>query len=293
MARRSAGIGGDLAGKVVAVTGGGRGIGRATCQALSRAEAEVAIGDLDVAAAQGVADSIGGDAIALPLDVTDRGSFEGFVRETEDRLGPLDALVNNAGVMCVGSFLDESDAAVERMIKVNVDGVLNGMKLALPGMVARGRGHLVNIGSTASKVGVPGVATYCGTKFFVYGVSEAAQLELRGTGVAISCVMPGAVRTELTSGFREQRLVTVEPEEVAQAIVATLRRPRFDVFAPRLIGPVTAMARLVPRRAREAISRAVGADSFFFDYVPETRSAYNERIGLIGRNEEPPGEPEE
>ena len=124
---------------MVAITGGARGIGRATAARLAGEGARVAIGDLEADLAESAAAEIGAGAIGLPLDVSNRGSFEAFVDATEDRLGPLDVLVNNAGILLMGPFLDEDDAATGREIAVNLVGVINGMRVALPRMRDRGR----------------------------------------------------------------------------------------------------------------------------------------------------------
>src|SRR5919107_2844426 len=185
-----------IAGRVVAITGAARGIGRATAIALVRAGARVAIGDLDEEQARRTADELGGGAVAFALDVTERASFERFLEAVEDTLGPVDVLVNNAGIMPLGPFLAEDDATARRQVEVNVHGVLFGMKIVLPRLVARGRGHVVNIASAAGKGAYPGGATYCGTKHFVVGVSETVRGELRGSGVELSVVMPVLVDTE-------------------------------------------------------------------------------------------------
>src|ERR687886_2135546 len=121
----------SLAGRVVAITGGARGIGRATAEALAREGARVAIGDLDADLARRTAEEIGPAATAFTLDVTDRASFEAFVDAVEADLGPVDVLVNNAGIMPLGPFLEEDDATAQRQININLHGVLYGMKLAL------------------------------------------------------------------------------------------------------------------------------------------------------------------
>src|SRR3954469_23220309 len=250
-----------VAGRVVAITGAARGIGRATAAALAEQGALVAIGDLDEERGRRTPAEIGGRTAAFALDVTDRASFERFVDDVEAQLGPIDVLVNNAGIMPLGPFLAEDDATARRQVDINVHGVLLGMKIVLPRLVARGRGHVVNIASAAGKGPYPGGATYCGTKHFVVGVSDAVRGELRGTGVEISVVMPVVVDTELASGVRTARGVPkIKPEDVAAAIVEVLRRPRFDVYVPRSIGPLTALAGVVPRRVRELALRTIGAD---------------------------------
>src|SRR3954447_14565021 len=220
----------SLRGKVVAITGGARGIGKATAKALVLKGAKVAIGDLDRELAEETARELGSDTLALELDVTRRDSFEGFLDQVEERLGSLDVLVNNAGIMPLGRFVDEDDLTARRMVDINVHGVMYGMKLALPRMQRRGSGHIVNLASQAGKGGFPGGATYCGTKHFVVGVSEAVRTEVRDTGIEVSCVMPGVVNTELATGLKSARGVkNVNPEDVADAIVEALKFPRFDV----------------------------------------------------------------
>jgi len=266
-----------LNGKVVAITGGARGIGLATARACAARGMKVAIGDVDLAEAEVAVETVPG-AIALALDVTTRESFASFLDEIDARLGPVDVLINNAGIMPLGSFVDEDDVTAERMIDINVYGVLYGMKLVLPRFLARNTGHLVNIASTAGKAGVPGGATYSGTKHFVVGVSEAVRGELRDTPVEVSCVMPVLVNTELAAGTEESRGVKrVEPEDVAAEIVSALERPRFDVFVPRSVGPISQVSALLPRRPREALGRALKVDKVLANADPAARRQYELR----------------
>jgi NADP-dependent 3-hydroxy acid dehydrogenase YdfG len=266
-----------LSGKVVAITGGARGIGLATARACAARGMKVAIGDLDLGEAQRAAESVPG-AVALALDVTDRASFAAYLDAAEDQLGPVDVLVNNAGIMQLGSFLEEDEATAIRQVDINVHGVLHGMKLALPRMVARGAGHVVNIASMAGKTGIPGGATYSGTKFFVYGASEAVRAELRGTSVEISCVMPVPVNTELAAGLQHPRgSGMVEPEDVANEIVAALEHPRFDVPVPRSMGRLVHVSGLLPRGAREAMGRAFKTHKVLAEADPAARRDYELR----------------
>ena len=264
-----------LVGQVAAITGGGRGIGRATAFALAREGIKVAIGDLDLEVAQATAAEVGNGAIALPLNVTDPDSFSSFVEAVEEQLGPLDILINNAGIMQLGPFIAEDIATTRRMIDINVYGVHYGAELALSRFVSRGRGHLINIASAAGKAGYPHGATYCGTKHYVVGMSEALRGELRGTGVEISCVMPVVVHTELGSGLPSTRGVKqVEPEDVANEIVSALKEPRFDVFVPRSVAAINTVMNVVPRRGREAIGRALKADQVLSGADPSIRAGY-------------------
>ena len=263
---------------MVAITGAARGIGRATAAALAREGATVVIGDRDLEVARRTAEEIGPRAAAFGLDVAERASFEAFVAAVEEQLGPIDVLVNNAGIMPLGPFVDEDDATTRRLVDINVHGVLHGMKVVLPRFIARGEGHLVNIASAAGKGPYPGGATYCGTKHFVVGVSEAVRGELRGTGVDLSVVLPVVVDTELASGVGSPRGVPrIKAKDVAEAIVGVLRRPRFDVYVPRSIGPLTAFGAVLPRRVRELALRAIGADRVLWQVDASARRGYEAR----------------
>jgi NADP-dependent 3-hydroxy acid dehydrogenase YdfG len=279
----------SLTGKVVAITGGARGIGRATAAALVRKGAKVAIGDVDQELAEQTAAELGGGTLALPLDVTDRGSFESFLDETEQRLGPLDVLVNNAGIMQLGPFAQESDAATARQIDINLHGVIYGSKLALERFLPRRTGHLVNIASTAGKAGVPGGATYSATKHAVVGLTEAIRHEVRDSGVETSVVMPVPVNTELAAGLVRGRglTATVEPEQVADAIVEALERPRHDVYVPKAIVALVGLGALLPRGVAESLGRRAKADRILADADPAARAAYERRAAASEPSREP------
>jgi NADP-dependent 3-hydroxy acid dehydrogenase YdfG len=267
-----------LPGRVVAITGAGRGIGLTTARRLLARGARVALGDLDGDLARAAA-ADAPNAVGLELDVCDPGSFAAFLAAAERELGPVDVLVNNAGIMPIGPFLDEPDALTRRQVDVNVHGVVTGMKLAAPGMVRRGRGHLVNVGSAASLVGLAGEAVYCGTKHFVLGVSEGVRTELLGTGVEVSVVMPNLVATELGSGMSTARgSKLLAPDDVADAIVACIERPRFEVPVPRDVGFQLKVRRLLPVRVRDLITRALAMDRIATDPDEAERRAYAERM---------------
>jgi short-subunit dehydrogenase len=267
----------SLSGKVVAITGGARGIGKATATALVRKGCRVAIGDLELELAEQTAAGLGGGTIALPLDVTDRGSFAEFLDETERQLGPVDVVVNNAGIMPVTTLVDESDASIRRQLDINVYGVIVGTQLAIERLRPRGSGHIVNIASQAGKTAIPGIATYSGTKHAVVGICEAVKAELRGSGVEVHCVMPTVVNTELTAGVGQKLIKPVEAEDVANEIVDALERGRFDVYVPRSNAVMTRFAALLPRRANEAIGRLMKADKLMFEVDHGVRQAYEDR----------------
>ena len=278
----------SLYGKVAVVTGGGRGIGRALAIALASEGCRVAVGDVDAESAAAVAAELGGEAVGLPLDVTDRPGFTAFLDEVERRLGPLDVLVNNAGIMPVGPFEEETDATVIRVLEIDLHAVIHGTKEAVRRMRPRGAGHIVNLASSAGKTGFPNLATYCAAKHGVVGLSEAVRAELRGTGVEITVVMPGIVRTELSTGLVETPAFRPStPEQVADAVVDALKLPRFDVFVPRSIGPTWAALNLLPRRAREALGRALKIDRALRDADRGARAAYEARAAASAPAAEP------
>ncbi len=280
----------SLQGKTVAISGAARGIGKATATALVAKGARVAIGDLDAELAEQTAAELGGKAIALPLDVTDRESFKSFLDEAERQLGPLDVVINNAGIMPIGLFTEEGDDSAKRQIDINIHGVIYGCKLAIERMQSRGSGHIVNIASGAGKNGYPGIATYSGTKYAVVGITEALRAELDGSGIDFSVVMPAVVRTELTDGVQDVRGVkSIEPEEVADAIVAALEDVRFDVFVPKSAKSIGYVVGLLPRRAREAIAKAMKLDKLMIDVDESARKGYEERAA----HSEPGVEPEQ
>jgi short-subunit dehydrogenase len=267
----------SLNGKVVAITGGARGIGKATATALVRKGCRVAIGDLELELAEQTAAGLGGGTIALPLDVTDRDSFAKFLDETERQLGPVDVVINNAGIMPVTAMVDESDASIKRQLDINIYGVLVGIQLAIQRMRPRGSGHIVNLASQAGKTAIPGIATYSGTKHAVVGISEAVRAELRGSGVEIHCVMPTVVNTELTAGVGQKLIKPVEAEDVAEEIVDALELGRFDVYVPRSNAIMTRFSALMPRRVSEAVGRLMKADKLMFEVDHGARRAYEER----------------
>ena len=213
----------SLAGASVAVTGAGRGIGRAIAIRLGSAGARVAVSDIDVDSARMVATGIGADAVAVALDVTQPDQFAAFLDAAEERHGPLTVVVNNAGVDWIGPFHEEPDAVTRREIEINLYGTAVGTKLALSRMLPRRSGHIVNIASGAGRVPLPGTSTYSASKHGVVGLTESLRLEYHGSGVTFSVVQPSQVETPMIDGQgRPRALPIITPEDVAAA------RPRRD-----------------------------------------------------------------
>ena len=270
----------SVAEKVVAITGGARGIGFATATLLHGLGAKVAIGDIDRSAVREAASQLALE-VGRRLDVTDRRSFTDFLDTVEDRLGPVDVLVNNAGVIAVGSAVDEADTTTQRLLDVNIYGVILGTKLAVKRMLPRGHGHIVNIASVGSVLPTEGIATYCATKHAMLGYTDTVRMENRGSGVEFSAILPTLTNTEMIAGVGHARgLKNAEPDDVARAIAGVIAKPKARVFVPRSLGVAVATQRFMPRRVAEAMARASGKGRVFTsDVEVDKRTAYARRTG--------------
>ncbi|AIO30683.1 2-hydroxycyclohexanecarboxyl-CoA dehydrogenase [Burkholderia pseudomultivorans] len=195
-----------LAGKTVVVTGGGGGIGGATCRRFAAEGARVAILDLSLAAAEQVRDEIraaGGTADAIRCDITNRADVDAAVAETEARLGPVDVLVNNAGWDVFRPFVKTEPAQWDKLIAINLTGALHLHHAILPGMVERRRGRIVNIASDAARVGSSGEAVYAACKGGLVSFSKTIAREHARHGITVNVVCPGPTDTALFAAYRE------------------------------------------------------------------------------------------
>lgn len=272
----------DLTNKVVVVTGAARGIGQATASEFAHRGARVALGDIDTELVQRTAESIGPDALGLQLDVTDADSFARFLDQVEAALGPVDVLVNNAGIMPAVRLEDESLDSVNGQIDINLRGVIHGTKEAIARMRANGRqGHIVNVASAAGKVAFPGLATYHATKFAVVGLTTAVAAEMHAVGITFSLVMPGIVRTELTVGVDDiWALRSVDPSEVGQRIVEATIKRRFEVAVPRTVSVLARAVALLPANSGRVAAKLIGEDLFTRSHNDPQRAEYERRAAL-------------
>lgn len=278
----------ELKGKLALITGGARGIGRATAAELLRAGARVAICDIDLQIAERTANELSprGDVSAYHLDVTDQAEFNRAVAQIEAEKGPIDILINNAGIMSLGAFLEHEEANDRKQFEINVFGVMHGMRAVLPRMRTRGAGHIVNVASLAGRVGIPNAAGYTASKFAVIGMTESVRNELKGSGIGFTYVMPYLVNTDLTAGTKALFWPPiVEPEDVAKALVDGVRRKKLEVYVPR-IGRLTAMLPAVlPRVLVDWVGAKMGLTQLFRRVDLEKRAAYLART--TGRIDEP------
>jgi short-subunit dehydrogenase len=282
----------NIRNRTIAITGAARGIGYATAKALLARGARVVIGDRDVAVLGSAVTELSrfGSATGYPLDVTDAESFATFLDKARtDGYGQIDVLINNAGVMPVGPFLEQSDQAIRTSIEVNFHGVLTGCRLVLPEMVARRSGHVINVASMAGMVAVPGQVVYAGTKFAVVGLSTALADEFAPKGVNVTVVMPTFTNTELIAGTNATGASKpVQPEDIAAAIVKALDKPKTHVSVPGPLRFVASLTSMLGPRGRRWLSHKMGNDTVFLDYDRTARQSYEDRAqsatGVIESN---------
>jgi short-subunit dehydrogenase len=271
----------NISGKTIVITGAARGIGYATAKALLGRGARVVIGDRDVDLLEKAVAGLSslGSVSGHPLDVTDQESFTAFLDKARaDGGGHIDVLINNAGVMPVGPFLEQSTQAIRSSIEVNFYGVLTGCQLVLPEMVKRRSGHIINIASLAGIVAVPGQIVYAGTKFAVVGFSTGLADEFASHGVNVTAVLPTFTNTELISGTSPGAAQKpVQPTDVAAAIVKALNKPKTRVSVPGWTRLAGVMTMLLSDGSRRWLGKRTGTDTVFLNLDTSARQAYEDR----------------
>lgn len=188
---------GRLDSQIAVVTGAGRGIGRAIAEKLAEEGAVVVVSDIDETTAASTAEAIGGKTIGLRADVTSKESVEAMVEQVRLLFGRIDVLVNNAGWDKAGPFIDSDEADWERVVAINLFGMLRTTKTVLPLMVEQGRGAIVNLGSDAGRVGSSGEAVYSAAKGGVIAFTKTIAREVARNQINANCVCPGPTDTEL------------------------------------------------------------------------------------------------
>lgn len=267
----------EIRGQHALVTGAARGIGRAIAEALVDEGASVVLCDVDEVALRGAVQELEGrgSVRSVVLDVRDAEAFRAVVEGEVAAGRPVDILVNNAGIMPLCDFLQQGPLVDERTIEVNLMGVLHGMRAALPGMVARGHGTVVNVASAAGKVSVPGAAVYSATKHAVVGLTAGVGRELEGAGVHLMAVLPSIVATELTAGTgRVLWPPTATPDDVAMRTLRGIRRRKLEVYVPRAARLSAVLPALLPRRVLEWVGRRLGVDRVLRDVDHQARASY-------------------
>lgn len=222
--------------KIILVTGASSGIGEGIARELGGAGAKVLLGARRLERIEAVAAKIrgaGGIAEAHTLDVTDRRSMDAFVRAAMESWGRVDVLINNAGVMPLSPMSAGKQDEWERMVDVNIKGVLWGIGAVLPVMEAQRSGQIINIGSIGAHHVVPTGAVYCATKFAVRAISDGLRQE--STNIRVTCVNPGVVESELASTITHEgtmammdtyRTVALQPADIARAVRQVIEAPQ-------------------------------------------------------------------
>lgn len=241
----------DLKGKTAVVTGGGSGIGRALCLSLAAEGMNVAVADIELAAAEAVATEVrerGVKAIGARCDVADRGSMTALAEAVVAAFGAVHVLCNNAGVVAFAPAQETTAASWDWVLAVNTGGPINGVLAFLPALRAAGEAHIVNTASIAGLYALPGLAAYVTSKFAVVGFSEALRVDLAPLGIGVSVLCPGGVRTNImaSSEHRQEQFggpvavpveyataaagaSQMEPETVARLVVRAIKENQFYV----------------------------------------------------------------
>ncbi|HEX5937422.1 MAG TPA: SDR family NAD(P)-dependent oxidoreductase [Actinomycetota bacterium] len=249
----------NVSGAVVVVVGASSGIGEATALAFAQRGARVVVAARRTERLDAIVDRIeraGGRSLAATCDVTRPDQLETLRVLTEEAFGPTDVLVNSAGMRGGGDFASLDYDRIEEHVRLNVLGVLFGSRAFLPGMLARGKGHVVNVGSLAGRFATPGNAIYGATKHAVVAFSEATNYETEGRNVRVTSVNPGFVDTE---GFPQRDLpdwAVLRMRSVTDAIVRVVRddiAPEYSV--PRWAGPLQLFRVLTPPLYRWGVKR--------------------------------------
>jgi short-subunit dehydrogenase len=257
-----------LRGKRVLITGGAQGIGRATALRCAREGAALLLADLKVDALPAVAEEIrqaGGTCASFRLDVTDPESILRLRDEVHAQGGPIDVLINNAGTVFGGAFLDVPLAKHYLTYQVNTLGLVGMTHAFLPDLLRGSDAHLVNIASAAAFVGLPYGSTYGSSKWSVLGFSEAMRLELADLGhtqVHVTAICPSVVGTGLFNGAQPPKTTQIlKPDELAEAIVRGMLKNRPIVCAPALVNTTATLRGILSTRWFDRACRFFGANT--------------------------------
>lgn len=266
--------------KTIVITGAARGIGLATARILAGEGHRVVTSDLDGELAATEAERLPGNCSGYGLDVTDRDAFRAHLEMVSEKYGPIDVLINNAGIASASANVLEQDPKItERTIDINLKGVMNGTIEAIRLMEPRGRGQVVNIASLAGVIGVKGLAAYAAAKFGVVGFTESVRLEFGEKGLKFTCVMPGPVETGMMDGTASSPVVKMlSPEEMAAGIAAAVETGSPRVALPRSSYFLARVTSILPPQVGLRLGRWLKIDRIYTEVNPAARAAYEARI---------------
>ncbi|MFA5120352.1 SDR family NAD(P)-dependent oxidoreductase [Zavarzinia sp.] len=279
-----------FAGKIAVITGAASGIGLALARDLARRGARLALSDVNIERLEAVAAELraaGANARADRLDVSDRAAFFAYADMLAGELGPVDIVINNAGVALVGSIAALPLDQIDWLMGINFWGVVHGTKAFLPGMLSRGRGSIVNVSSVFGLIGVPGQGAYCAAKFAVRGFTETLRQEVAGSGVYVGCVHPGGIKTNIAASARTVELMpgVDSPEAMARRFEETARTTPEQAAATILRG----IERRSPRILIGGDARVISGLARLFPvaYSAVVRKALEFATKSKNRNENP------
>lgn len=197
----------------------------------------------------------------IPCDVGDHEQVQGMVAEVLGDFGHIDILINNAGMGMRGPFAETPLDVIEKVMRTNYLGMVYCTHAALPSMIARGAGHIVNISSVAGKIGTPNLSGYCASKFAMNGFSESLYYELKPLGIQITAICPGPVRTGFSQGFANIRpkspgFLMLEPENVSRLVIRAIDAKKFEIVMPLSLSLICRVARMAPGLFRAIALRA-------------------------------------
>lgn len=260
----------------VAITGAARGIGLETARLLAGAGHRVALADIDAGPVAEAAAALGERARGTAVDVRDRTAVAEWLTGTESELGPLDVLINNAGVAPTAPRVTDQDPAmIERIVAINLLGTVNGTVEAIRLMMPRRRGQVINVASLAGLMGVPGLAAYAASKHGVIGFTESVRAELRGSGLDFCVVMPGPTATRMMDGTGNAPAVRLmEPETLAVRIAGLVGTDRTRLATPARDGALARLSALLPPRFALRLSRLLRVDRIYTEVDPVARAGY-------------------
>jgi short-subunit dehydrogenase len=249
-------------GATVVITGASRGIGCAVAAAAAGRGARLGLIARSAGALEQQRQQLGGHTAVVVADLADRHAVEPAWTALRRDLGPIDILVNNAGVGSWGPLVEVDDDEVERVLAVNLVAAMQLSRLALPDMLGRRRGHIVNVGSVAGRLGAPFESVYSASKFGLAGFTEALAVEVGPFGVGVSMVNPGPVATDFAAtrggrGYARRRPKPVSPERVAEAVITAVERGDLERSVPRWLRLAQAVRTVAPAMYTAGVRRAV------------------------------------
>ncbi|MGH2728405.1 MAG: SDR family NAD(P)-dependent oxidoreductase [Actinomycetota bacterium] len=247
-------------GSVAVVTGASRGIGEAVVRAAAKRGAQVGLISRSEDELRELLEKVGGRGAVARADVADRAETETAIAKLEAELGPIDILVNNAGIGSFGAVAATDIEIFERLMRVNYFGTVYATKAVLPGMIARGRGHIVNVASIAGRIGAPLEAAYSASKFAVAGLTEALAIEVAKQGIGVSMVNPGPVATEFFNArghpYQRKTPKPVSAERVARDVINVVERDKLETYIPRWLRQALVIRVLFPPMFKAGTIRA-------------------------------------